>query len=117
MVGEANRDAEFRNLVDELLGAIQRIDDPNPLLAQALLAVDGFLGEPSVIGKGVGENRLDGTVSFGIGNGDRVIFSLRSDLVLGAVVAQQDFSRCQRCLARVFNFAGQIQLACYSTFY
>src|ERR1019366_8124109 len=54
------------------------------------------------------ENRLDCSVAFGVGDGDRIVFPLGADLVIGAVVAHQDFARRQRSLARVFNLAGQI---------
>jgi hypothetical protein len=61
---ESNRDTPLGDAVDELAGAIDRIDDPYPSSVEAVQGVNGLLREPSLtVGwKDAHENSVHGEV-------------------------------------------------------
>jgi len=73
-VGEADRHAKFRHLIYELLGAVERIDDPYAALAErsslSTVSSEAIRNRENAWVR----NRLDSAVGFGIGDGDRIIF-------------------------------------------
>ena len=66
-LSQRDRHHEFGNPLDELLGAVERVDDPHPLVAQSHAVVGGLLGKPSVIGKTAMKNLLESVVGLEVG--------------------------------------------------
>src|SRR5262245_14635034 len=81
LLDQRNRDAEFRNALDELLGAVERIDDPHPPALQAGFAVGGFFRKPAVVRKWIVEQALQRAIRFEVGLGYRVVLALGGDFV------------------------------------
>src|SRR5215203_4510343 len=67
---ESNEHVELAGLVDELVGTVDRIDDPDPRISLARFIVDAFLGQKRVTRKGVVDGLADDPVcgKIGIGN-------------------------------------------------
>ena len=72
----------MRDAVQEVRGAVQRIDDPAPL--QLVLALDlvAFLEQEAVIAPGIFQHVDDGVFRCGIGVGDEIGRAFFRDLKL-----------------------------------
>lgn len=67
---QRNRDGILWNALQELARAVQRVDDPDAAVEQALAVVVGFLGEPGVVGKCAEQSLAERVVDFDVGFGD-----------------------------------------------
>src|SRR5208337_4684747 len=106
ILGQRDRNAELGYALDELLGPVERIDDPYPARLEPRAVVGGFLGEPSVIRKIRPQDLFDRAVGLEVGAGDRVVPSLQAQLVGPALpVAAQNLTGRARRLDSKFQFA------------
>ena len=64
---QRDRDRELGNAVDELLGAVERIDDPHAPAFQAVVVVGGLFREPSVSGKRIAQQFLIALIGLEVG--------------------------------------------------
>src|SRR5258708_39889316 len=80
VLDQRDRDREFRDAVDELLGPVERIDDPNAPAFEPRVIVHSLFGEPSIFGKRIVQQLLDRAVGLEIGLSNWIIDSLRSDM-------------------------------------
>jgi hypothetical protein len=67
ILGQRNRDRKLRHPADELLGAVQRVDDPDACTLEPFLVVLALFGEPSIAWKRFAQNRSDRTVGLQVG--------------------------------------------------
>ena len=87
---QADRHAPFRDSGDELFGSIKWIHNPNPLPVQAIVIIDGLLGQPALtrFQEHFSKGSVTGQVSFGdrvvielVGSGDSTGLKSSQDLV------------------------------------
>ncbi len=109
VLDQRNRNREFRNAVDELLGPVKRIDDPHAPAFEPRVVVHGLFGEPAVFGKRIVQQLLDRAIGLEIGGSDRIVDPLRSDFVAApSPMPAQNFSGDSRGLFRQRQLALQI---------
>src|SRR5881396_1516640 len=82
--------AELRDVLEELLRAVERVDHPDAALAEPLGRIGGLLGEPAVSGEGGGDQRADARVGLQVGPGDGVVRPLLRHADAAFVVAADD---------------------------
>ena len=90
--GEPEHHRELAVLRDELLGAVERIDHPYPLLRQPVPRVGGLFGEPAVGGKRAEDVLLDAGVGLEVGGGDGIVVALLAHLDRAVVVSGDDLA-------------------------
>ena len=97
---QPDRDGELRNAVQEIRGAVERIDDPG-VGAVGALVLAAFFAEEAVARAGLGEFGAKCFLGLAIGGGDEIARALERDLEIFdlAEVALQ----CARGLARRGN--------------
>ena len=76
---ERDRDGELRNAVQEIGGAVERIDDPGVGLVGAL-ALAAFLAEKAVAGPRLGQFGIQRLLGAAVGGGDEIGRALERDL-------------------------------------
>jgi hypothetical protein len=78
-VEEADHDGEATLAADEVLGAVERIDHPDPLALKAAAVVGELFGEEAVVGEGGAQAVDDERVGLTVGLGDRLVARLALD--------------------------------------
>src|SRR6185312_2608915 len=78
---ERDRDRELWNAVQEVRGAIERIDDPRVRLVGALAAA-AFLAEEAVAGTRLDQFLIERFLGAAVGGGDEIRWTLERDLQL-----------------------------------
>src|SRR5260370_38313388 len=79
---ERDCNGEFGHSLDELFGAVERVDNPYALALQAIAIVGGLLREPSVMRELPAKTRLERIVGLEIGGGDGIVVALGIDFIL-----------------------------------
>ena len=74
---QPDRDRDLGRAGDQLLGAVDRVDDPDELATQSGAIVDGFLGEPAAAGEQRDELAFQERIDDGIDGGHRRSVRLR----------------------------------------
>src|SRR5690349_13767038 len=74
--GERDCHDEFGHTLDELFGAVERVDNPYTFALQAIAIVGGFLRKPSVMRELPVKTRLDRIVRLEIRGGDGIVVAL-----------------------------------------
>src|SRR5260370_24751749 len=99
---------EFGHSLDELFGAVERVDNPYALALQAIAIVGGLLREPSVMRELPAKTRLERIVGLEIGGGDGIVVALGIDFILVvSPMAAQDLACGKRSLTRGSQFIFQ----------
>src|SRR5260370_41069730 len=73
---------EFGHPLDELFGAVERVDNPYPLALQAIAIVGGLLREPSVMRQLPAKTRLERIVGLELGAGHGLYLGRSYDFIL-----------------------------------
>jgi hypothetical protein len=99
---------EFGDPLDELFGAVERVDNPYPLALQAIAIVSSFLRKPPIMRELPAKTCLECIVGFEIRGGDGIVAALGIDFILVvAPMATQDLACVKRGLACGSQFIFQ----------
>ena len=98
--GKADHDGELAVALDELLGAVHRVDDPEAVVREPPLRVGRLLGEDAVVGKVDGQPLDDERVCGLVGIGHRLVADLPLNVRAVAVELHDHLARLARQVDR-----------------